>query len=66
MLHRARGLLVRQRTMTARAIRAHFAELGIIVGQSGQRVDCLVDLLDDEKHALPATARTALAVSSPP
>ena len=33
MLHRARGLLVRQRTMTACAIRAHFAEFGIIVGQ---------------------------------
>lgn len=62
MLHRARGLLVRQRTMTACAIRAHFAELGIIVGQGRQRVDGLVDLLDDEELTLPAHARIALAV----
>jgi transposase len=62
MLHRARGLLVRQRTMTACAIRAHFAEFGIIVGQGRQRVEGLVDLLDDEELALPATARMALAV----
>ncbi|WFU39934.1 IS110 family transposase [Bradyrhizobium sp. CB82] len=61
MLHRARGLLVRQRTMTACAIRAHFAEFGITVGQGRQRVDGLVDLLDDEKLALPTTARMALA-----
>ncbi|WP_315728295.1 MULTISPECIES: IS110 family transposase [unclassified Bradyrhizobium] len=62
MLHRARGLLVRQRTMAACAIRAHFAEFGIIVGQGRQRVDSLVDLLDDEALALPANARLALAV----
>ncbi|WP_225129230.1 IS110 family transposase [Bradyrhizobium sp. IC3123] len=62
MLHRARGLLVRQRTMTACAIRAHFAEFGITVGQGRQRVDGLVDLLDDEELTLPAHARIALAV----
>ncbi|MBB4399009.1 IS110 family transposase [Bradyrhizobium sp. ERR14] len=62
MLHRASGLLVRQRTMTACAIRAHFAEFGIIVGQGRQRVDGLVDLLDDEELTLPAHARIALAV----
>jgi transposase len=62
MLHRARGLLVRQRTMTACAIRAHFAEFGIIVGQGRQRVDGLVVLLDDEELTLPAHARIALAV----
>ncbi|MFK4380936.1 transposase [Bradyrhizobium sp. USDA 223] len=61
MLHRARGLLVRQRTMTACAIRAHFAEFGIIVGQGRQRVDGLVDVLDDEELTLPAHARIALA-----
>ncbi|MDF0523320.1 transposase [Bradyrhizobium yuanmingense] len=62
MLHRARGLLVRQRTMTACAIRAHFAEFGIIVGQGRQRVDSLLYLLDDEELTLPAHARIALAV----
>jgi transposase len=60
MLHRARGLLVRQRTMTSCAIRAHFAEFGIVVGQGRQRVDGLVDMLDDEGLILPATARMAL------
>ncbi len=58
MLHRARGLLVRQRTMTACAVRAHFAEFGNIVGQGRQRVDSLADLLDDE-----ALARCRLSVS---
>ncbi len=62
MLHRARGLLVRQRTMTACAIRAHFAEFGIVAGQGRQRVDGLVDLLDDEELTLPAHARIALVV----
>jgi transposase len=39
MLHRARALLVRQRTMTSCAIRAHFAEFGIVWTRSaeGQR-----------------------------
>ncbi|WP_257187460.1 MULTISPECIES: IS110 family transposase [Bradyrhizobium] len=62
MLHRARGLLVCQRTMTACAIRAHFVEFGIIVGQGRQRVDGLVGLLDDKELTLPAHARIALAV----
>lgn len=61
MLHRARGLLVRQRTMTACAIRAHFAEFGVIVGQGRQRVDGLVQMLDDDRVPLPTTARMALA-----
>jgi transposase len=63
MLHRARGLLVRQRTMTSCAIRAHFAEFGIIVGQGRQRVDGLVDLLKDEELTLPAHARMALTLN---
>lgn len=62
MLHHARGLLVRQRTMTVCAIRAHFAEFGIIVGQGRQRVDGRVDLLDNEGMMLVAHARIALAV----
>jgi transposase len=36
MLHRASGFLVRQRTMTSCAIRAHFAEFGIVVGKVGE------------------------------
>lgn len=61
MLHRARGLLVRQRTMTACAIRAHLAEFGVVAGQGRQRVDGLIALLEDETAiALPAFARDAL------
>lgn len=48
--------------MTACAIRAHFAEFGIIIGQGRQQVDGLMDLLDDEGLTLPADARMALAV----
>ena len=35
MLHRARGLLVRQRTMTACAIRAHLASSAWLPGRAG-------------------------------
>ena len=48
--------------MTACAIRAHFAEFGIIVGQDRQLVDGLVDWLEDEELKLPARERVALAV----
>lgn len=41
MLHRARELLVRQRTMLATALRAHLAEFGIIAPQGIQRVEKL-------------------------
>lgn len=52
MLHRARSQPVRQRTMMACAIRAHFAEFGLIIGQGWQTVNRQVDLLDDEQLAL--------------
>lgn len=61
MLHRARGLLVRQRTMTSCAIRADFAEFGVVVGQGQQWVDCLAQMLDDDGVQLPTTVRMALA-----
>ena len=35
MLHRARELLVRQRTIVINALRGHCAELGLIVAQGG-------------------------------
>nr|WP_246648863.1 transposase [Bradyrhizobium canariense] len=46
--------------MTACDIRAHFAEFGI--GQGRQRVDGLVDLLNDEELTLPTHARIAVTV----
>jgi transposase len=60
MLHRARGLLVRQRTMTACAIRAHLAEFGVVIAQGRQRVEALVAELDEHCSALPEHARFAL------
>ncbi len=61
MLHRARELLVRQRTMTACAIRAHLAEFGIVTGQGIGRVDVLVEQLrGDAGRELPSAAREAV------
>ena len=39
MLHRARELLVRQRTMVINALRGHCAELGLIVAQGASKVE---------------------------
>lgn len=56
MLHRARGLLVRQRTMAACAFRAHLAEYGVIVAQGRHRVDALIAQLDEIRENLPDDA----------
>src|SRR3954463_11337947 len=47
VLHRARELLVRQRTMLVNGLRAHMAEFGIIAPQGIQRVPELVAMLKD-------------------
>ncbi len=60
MLHRARGLLVRQRTMTVCAIRAQLAEFGIIFGQGRQRIETIMPSIEDVAASLPAQARFAL------
>ena len=61
MLHRARDLLVRQRTMLANAIRGHFAEFGIVAPKGIGRISELAALLvDDSAAALPAVARQTL------
>lgn len=60
MLHRARGLLIRQRTMAACAFRAHLAEYGVIVPQGRHRVDALVAKLDELREDLPEDACFAL------
>ena len=60
MLHRARGLLVRQRTMAACAFRAHLAEYGVLVAQGRHRVDTLVAKLDAMREDLPEHACFAL------
>src|SRR4051794_2643311 len=64
MLHRARDLLVRQRTMLANAIRGHFAEFGIVAPKGIGRIGDLVTFLVDESAAaLPAVARRSCAAT---
>jgi transposase len=61
VLHRSRDLLMRQRTMMLNAIRAHFAEFGIIAAQGPRRVADLVRRLSEaDGLELPAIARSAL------
>jgi len=60
MLHRARGLLVRQRTMAVCAIRAHLAEFGIIFGQGRQRIETIMPSIEEVAASLPEHARFAL------
>jgi transposase len=62
MLHRSRDLLVRQRTQLINALRAHFAEVGLV---SATGVDGLKTLLaivheTDEHGTLPAAMQDAL------
>ena len=61
MLHRARELLVRQRTMVINALRGHCAELELIVAQGASRVEELVAIIEDPgDERLPPLAREAL------
>src|SRR6202007_3234218 len=61
MLHRARQLLVRQRTMLSNAIRGHMAELGIISAKgrngTGELLQVIGDVTDDR---IPVVARFCL------
>jgi transposase len=61
MLHRARELLVRQRTMVINALRSHCSEFGIVVRQGASRVKELIAIIEDTDDArLPSLARKAL------
>jgi len=63
MLHRARRLLVTQRTMLSNALRSHFAEFGIIDAQGMAGLNRLIVLaLDAPDASLPQAAREALAM----
>ena len=60
-LHRARELLVRQRTMLINAIRGHCAEFGIVAAQGASKVTALIGIIQDHQDdRLPAFARQAL------
>jgi transposase len=60
MLHRARTLLVRPRTMLVNALRAHMAEFGIIAPQGLRHVGELTGELAREQDRLPELARSIL------
>ncbi|MDH3644934.1 MAG: IS110 family transposase [Gammaproteobacteria bacterium] len=61
MLHRTRDLLMRQRTMTLNAVRAHLAEFGIITAQGPRKILTLIRAIQaGEVQGLPPVAATAL------
>ncbi len=61
MLHRTRDLLMRQRTMTLNAVRAHLAEFGIITAQGPHKLLTLIRAIrTGEVPGLPRIARIAL------
>ncbi|MBC8038649.1 MAG: IS110 family transposase [Rhizobiales bacterium] len=61
VLHRARDLLTRQRTMILNAIRAHLAEFGIVAAQGPHNVvDLIARMQCEESSALPTIARRAI------
>src|SRR6478736_3616382 len=67
MLHRARQLLVRQRTMLSNAIRGHLAELGIVSAKgrngTGELLEIVADVADNR---VPPAARAILDVMARP
>src|ERR1700758_1450572 len=63
MLHRARDLLMRQRTQLINALRAHLAELGIVAAQGREGVKELLKIIASEQDArMPVEAHTSLVV----
>jgi transposase len=62
LLHRARHLMVRQRTAQVSALRAHLAEFGIVAPKGRTHVRDLIELIDDERCAVPELARQTLRV----
>lgn len=63
MLHRARQLLVRQRTMLSNAIRGHLSELGIVSAKGRNGTDELLEIIGQETdNRIPVAARSVLKV----
>jgi transposase len=48
MMHRARDLLIRQRTMLVNALRGHLAEFGLIDAQGLHKAARLIAIVMDE------------------
>ena len=62
MLHRARDLLLRQRTQVINALRAHMAELGIAAAQGREGVKEALKIAGGQDARLPADAHASLVV----
>jgi transposase len=63
MLHRARDLLMRQRTQVINAMRAHLAELGIVAAQGREGIKELLKIIASEEDGrFPVDAQTSLVV----
>ena len=60
LLHRARNLLVRQRTMLVNALRAHMAEFGMVAPQGLSNVELLTKIVAHEQGRLPELAQQIL------
>jgi transposase len=61
MLHKARELLVRQRTMLTNALRAHLAELGMVAAQGPEGLSSLKGHFHSVRDGLPDHAVVALS-----
>jgi transposase len=63
MMHRARDLLIRQRTMLVNALRGHLAEFGLTEAQGLHKVARLIAIVVDEKDGrIPDIARQVLKI----
>jgi transposase len=62
MQHRARDLLMHQRTQLINAMRSHLAELGIIAPQGREGIKELAIIANDGNAHLPNDARASLIV----
>lgn len=60
MLHRARHLLVRQRTAQVSAMRAHLAEYGVVAARGISRLRDLLPVLDTDAGVIPDLASQTL------
>jgi len=58
-LHKSRELLVKQRTMTVNALRAHLAEFGVVAAKGSRHVAALIEKAAGDAN-VPAALRAAL------
>jgi len=65
LTHKARQMLIKQRTMTQNSLRSLMAEFGVVVPQGPQHISKLLAILaDPEDPHVPAVARVALNTMS--